>query len=101
MTVKEAREYAEAFDRKVTTTEEEDFLYIEAMQFLIEEEKNPRDMMWLGGYYYDEEHIWPSERLYRYIHRTYHEQLNSRDNGKKSKKTGNGMLEYGAYSLFG
>ncbi len=53
MTVKEAREYTKAFESKVTSTEEEEFLYTEAMRFLIEEEKDPRDMMWLGGYYYE------------------------------------------------
>lgn len=57
MTVKEAREYTKGFERKATTTEEEEFLYTEAMQFLIEKEKDPRDMMWLGGYYYEQRHF--------------------------------------------
>ncbi len=56
-------------------------------------------------YYYDEEHIWPSERLYRYICRKYYDQLstmsevNNKKNGKKKKCCG-GMVGYGAYSLF-
>ncbi|MCR5118960.1 MAG: hypothetical protein K6B44_04990 [Lachnospiraceae bacterium] len=57
MTVKEAREYANGFESRATNTEEEEFLYIEAMRFLIEEEKDPRDMMWLGGYYYEQRHF--------------------------------------------
>ncbi len=57
MTVKEAREYANGFESRATSTEEEEFLYIEAMRFLIEEEKDPRDMMWLGGYYYEQRHF--------------------------------------------
>ena len=34
-------------------SEEEIFLYTEAMNYLIEEEKNPQHMMCLGGYYYE------------------------------------------------
>lgn len=43
------------------------------------------------NYYYDEEHIWPSEKLYRYLIKTYFE------NNKKLK--GYEMV-YGGHSLF-
>ncbi len=52
MTVKQARKIAEEFEQKQLPTEEDEFLFTEAMRFLIEEEQNPRDMMWLGGHYY-------------------------------------------------
>lgn len=53
MTVEEARKIIENLDGDRKFTDEEEFMYIEAMRFLIEEEKNPRDMMHLGGYYYE------------------------------------------------
>lgn len=42
-------------------------------------------------YYYDEEHIWPSEKLYRYLIQTFFE------NNKKFRKYG---PTYGGYSVF-
>ena len=42
-------------------------------------------------YYYDEEHIWPSEKLYRYLYRKYL----SKDGFKEA------VIEYGGCSLFG
>ncbi len=53
MTVEEARVIEQEFYRTSNPTEEEEFMYIEAMDFLISEEKNPEDMMSLGGYYYE------------------------------------------------
>ena len=53
MTTDEAREIAAAFDENTNPSEEEVFMFTEAMNFLIEEEHNPRDMMYLGGYYYE------------------------------------------------
>ena len=44
------------------------------------------------SYYYDEAHTWPSEKLYRHIHRTF------LDNDKKLKGK---VIGYGALSLFG
>ena len=58
-------------------------------------------------YYYDEEHIWPSERLYRYINRKFCERLSTMGDDKcknkkgKKRKSGEGMYGYGACSLFG
>lgn len=54
MTVKEAREIERNFDNKSNPTEEDIFLYTEAMKFLIETEQNPQDMMMLGGWYYEQ-----------------------------------------------
>ena len=42
-------------------------------------------------YYYDEEHIWPSEKLYRYLLKTFFE---------KEKKLRRWGLSYGRKSLF-
>ena len=53
MTVKEARKIVQEFNENKRITDEDEFMFIEAMNFLIEEEKDPGDMMWLGGYYYE------------------------------------------------
>lgn len=54
MTVKEARRIVREFnDDTRNPTEEEFFLFSEAMDFLINKEHNPRDMMYLGGVYYE------------------------------------------------
>ena len=53
MTVTEARDMVQAFDRKNKPSEDEVFIFIEAMNFLIEELKDPSDMLYLGGYYYE------------------------------------------------
>ena len=53
MTIKEAENIVRSFDEGRKFTDEEEFMFIEAMNFLIEERKDPRDMMYLGGYYYE------------------------------------------------
>jgi tetratricopeptide (TPR) repeat protein len=53
MTVKEARKIAESFDKNQNPSEDDIFMFTEAMNFLIEEEHDPGDMMYLGGYYYE------------------------------------------------
>lgn len=54
MTVKEARKIVQEFDDGTRKPTEDDlFMFTEAMDFLIHEEHNPRDMMYLGGVYYD------------------------------------------------
>ena len=53
MTVREARIIQEEFEENQTPTDEDAFLYTEAMTFLIEKNRNPRDMLSLGGYYYE------------------------------------------------
>ena len=53
MTVKEAREIEERYYEMSNPSEEDDFLYTEAMDFLIREENLPEDMMQLGGWYYE------------------------------------------------
>lgn len=54
MTVSEARQIIQDFREESVYSEEEEFLFIEALQFLIEEEKSPKDMLYLGGYYYEQ-----------------------------------------------
>ncbi len=53
MTIEEAREIERDFLGKSNPTEDEIFLFTEAMDFLITEENDPKDMMQLGGYYYE------------------------------------------------
>ena len=53
MTTQQARALIAQFDENKKITPEDEFVFFEAMNFLIEEEHNPRDMMWLGGYYYE------------------------------------------------
>ena len=53
MTVHEAREIVRQFDERNNPSEDDVFIFTEAMNYLIEEEKNPHDMMYLGGYYYE------------------------------------------------
>lgn len=52
MTVQEARRIQEQYNDSSSATAEDDFLYTEAMDFLIREENRPDDMMQLGGWYY-------------------------------------------------
>ncbi len=53
MTVKEAKIIVQAFDENKKPSEDEVFMFTEAMNFLVEELKDPADMMYLGGYYYE------------------------------------------------
>lgn len=53
MRVEEAREIIDELYYKTTLTKEEEFMYIESLKFLIEEEQDPEDMMHLGGLYYE------------------------------------------------
>lgn len=48
-------------------------------------------MEWIMRYYYDERHIWPSEKLYRYLVLEYF---------KNNKKLKGWELSYGSSSLF-
>lgn len=57
MTLKEAKQIRGEFADKQTFSDEELFMFSEAMDFLIEKEKNPADMMFLGGVYYDLRHF--------------------------------------------
>ena len=57
MTVNEAKRIAASFDENRNPSEEDVFMFTEAMNFLIEEEHNPADMMYLGGYYYEIKHF--------------------------------------------
>ena len=54
MTIEEARRIAQEFSDSTRRNSEEDFfLFTEAMDFLIQKECRPQDMMYLGGVYYD------------------------------------------------
>lgn len=55
MTVMEARAIQRHYDEIPAPTEEDDFLYTEAMDFLIREENKPEDILQLGGWYYEKE----------------------------------------------
>lgn len=53
MTVKEAMNYVMRYERISNPSPEQDFMYTEALEFLIDATKDPRYMMALGGWYYD------------------------------------------------
>ena len=52
MTISEAKRIKDAFYRKSVPSEEDVFIFTEALSFLIEETSNPNYMLELGGYYY-------------------------------------------------
>ena len=54
MTAAEAQRIGDEYEEKQVHTEEDEFMFTEALHFLIEENKDPRDMMWLGGHYYEQ-----------------------------------------------
>lgn len=54
MTIQEAYDLINAYERKQHPTAEDDFLFTEAMQFLIQERHSPEDMVYLGGWYYEQ-----------------------------------------------
>lgn len=54
MTIKEAEKIVRDFNENSIPNEEDEFMFIEAMNYLIEERKSPRDMLYLGGYYYEQ-----------------------------------------------
>ena len=53
MTIKEARKIEEEFRKNNNPTDDEIFLYTEAMEYLIKELNDPADMLGLGGFYYE------------------------------------------------
>ena len=53
MTIKEAEQIAIAFEENHNPSEDDVFMFTEAMSFLIEAKHDPSDMMYLGGYYYE------------------------------------------------
>ena len=53
MTISEAKRMVREFEMKDNPNEEDLFLFTEAMNFLINETKDPNYMMYLGGVYYD------------------------------------------------
>ncbi|MBR3637784.1 MAG: hypothetical protein IKN45_07655 [Lachnospiraceae bacterium] len=54
MTVEEARQIVQEFHDTSIYSDEDFFAFTEAMQFLIEEEQRPQDMLYLGGAYYEQ-----------------------------------------------
>ncbi len=53
LSIAEARRAVTSFYQNSKPSEEEEFLFIEAMAYLIATENRPEDMMELGGYYYE------------------------------------------------
>ena len=54
MTSKEATKIVQNFDERKKYSAEEEFVFIEALQYLITEDHDPYAMMHLGGYYYEQ-----------------------------------------------
>ena len=57
MTILEAKRIREEYFDKTNPSEEDRFLYSEAVRFLIEETKNDNYMVELGGMYYEQQHF--------------------------------------------
>lgn len=57
MTLNEAKSIARAFHGKSNPSEDDVFIFTEALAYLIEETKNPAYMLELGGYYYGEKNF--------------------------------------------
>ena len=57
MTIEQARKIERKFNRTAIPTEEDIFMYTEAMEYLIHEQNNPRDMLQLGGWYYEQKNF--------------------------------------------
>lgn len=53
MTIAEAEKIKRNFENIDVPSDEDVFLFTEAMDFLIDKKKSPDDMMYLGGYYYE------------------------------------------------
>lgn len=53
MTVSEAHKIVRDYEGKTVKSAEDDFMFTEAMKYLISELKDPDDMLYLGGHYYD------------------------------------------------
>jgi tetratricopeptide (TPR) repeat protein len=53
MTIREARMILQEYYENTNPSEEDEFLYTEALKYLIEETKDPDRMVELGGYYYE------------------------------------------------
>ena len=52
MTIREAKDIIRSFSDRENATDDEEFEFIEALEFMIRQTADPRYMMHLGGYYY-------------------------------------------------
>ena len=57
MDLREANSIRRSFERSDKHSEEDIFLYTEAMDYVIRETADPKAMMVLGGYYYEQKHF--------------------------------------------
>ena len=64
MTVREANDIVQKYYRTSNPDNEQDFLFTEALNFLIEETKLPNYMMALGGWYYEKRHFALAAKYY-------------------------------------
>lgn len=64
MTIAEAKRIEREFYRKPKPTEDDIFLFTEAMDYIIETTKDPQAMMSLGGYFYDNRKFELAQKYY-------------------------------------
>ena len=57
MTDNEAYKIVRAFDENRLTSDDDIFMFTEAMNYLIDKHHNPKDMLYLGGYYYEQKNF--------------------------------------------
>ena len=64
MDISRARQIVMEFEGNPEPSEDDVFMYTEALGYLINETKNPEYMMRLGGFYYGEKHFELAEKYY-------------------------------------
>lgn len=64
LTISKAQQYVREYDELEVTNEEDDFQYIECLEFLIEKTHESKYMMDLGGFYYEQKKFDLAEEYY-------------------------------------
>ncbi|MBO4579120.1 MAG: sel1 repeat family protein [Clostridiales bacterium] len=76
MTIKEAQKIIESLGPKTDLTEDEEFEFIEALDYMIRTTSDPRYMMELGGYYYGQRSFDLALKYYDMAAETGYEEAN-------------------------
>ena len=64
MTIREAKDIVEKHELKSVLSPDEEFMLTEAFNYIIEETKDPRYMVRLVGYYYEQKNFDPALKYY-------------------------------------
>ena len=66
MTIKDALDIVRDYYNLNNPSEKEEFIYVEAVKYLMEETKDPQYIMELGGYYYGKKDYELALKYYEY-----------------------------------